>query len=166
MFAAAAASAMAAVGWMGVRGGLPMLDGPSFTGTLSERGVAALGAWMAAAALVSLALPALTLVIWGRHAGVRRALLAYVFVLAVQIPVEMLFSGVFFPNIVVLTGMVFTGYRLRQLARARRSFASAEGPSRLGRGTVRCCLWLGLVFWSANLAFLVFVALPRAVQFA
>jgi hypothetical protein len=113
---------------------------------------------------VSLVSPAITLLVWGRLAAVRRALLAYVVVLVVQISVEVIFSGVFFPDIVVLTGVVFTGYRLRQLYAARRRFALAEVPSEVGRATVRLCLSLGLVFWSANLAFLVFVALPRVIR--
>ena len=114
---------------------------------------------MAAVALVSLVLPAITLLVWGR-----RALLAYVVVLVVQISVEMAFSGVFFPDIVVLTGIVFTGYRLRQLNAAYWRFIPVEVPSAFGRAAVRLCLSLGLVFWSANLAFLVFVALPRVIR--
>ena len=82
-----------------------------------------------------------------------------------QIAVEMVFSGVFFPDIVVLTGLVFTGYRLRQLDAARRRFVPVEGLSALGRAAVRLSLSLGLAFWSANLTFLVFVALPRVVRF-
>jgi hypothetical protein len=111
-------------------------------------------------AAVALGLPVATLVVWGREAAVRRALLAYVVVLVVQTSVEMVFASVSFPDIVVLTGIVFTGYRLGQLHRARLRFVPAEGPSALGRAAVRCCLSLGLVFWSANLVFLVFIALP------
>ena len=118
---------------------------------------------MAAVALVSLALPATTLLVWGRRAAVRRALLAYEVVLVVQISVEMVFSGLSFPDIVVLTGIVFTGYRLRRLVAARRRFVPVEVPSAVGRAAVRLCLSLGLVFWSANLSFLVFLALPRVV---
>ncbi len=165
VFAAAATAGIALVGWLALRGMLPVFDGAGFVGTLSGWGGSALGAWMAAVALVSLGLPAITLAVWGRQAAVRRALLAYVVVLVVQISVEMIFSGVFFPDIVVLTGIAFTGYRLRQLRRARRRFFPAEGLSAPGRAAVRCCLSLGLVFWSANLAFLTFVALPRLVWF-
>jgi hypothetical protein len=124
------------------------------------------GAWMAAAALVSLALPVVALAIWGRHKGVREALLPYVFVLAVQISVEIFFARIFFPNIVVLTGITFTLYRLGQLARARRAFAATGGPGAYGRAIVGSLLSLGVVFWSANLVFLVLVALPRALQLA
>jgi hypothetical protein len=164
MFAAAATAGIALVGWLAGRGALPVFDGTGFVGTLPGWGGAALGAWMAAVALVSLALPATTLLVWGRRAAVRRAFLAYEVVLVVQISVEMVFSGVFSPDIVVLTGMVFTGYRLRQLYAARRRFVSVEVPSALGRAAVRLCLSLGLVLWSANLAFLVFVALPRVIR--
>jgi hypothetical protein len=165
VFAAAAAGGIAAVGWLAVRGFVPTFDGAGFVSTLSGRGAAALGAWMAAAALVSLVLPATTLAVWGRQTAVRSALLAYVVVLGVQIAVEVVFSGVFFPDIVILTGIVFTGYRLRQLYGARLRFALAEGPSAVGRAAVRLCLSLGLAFWSANLAFLLLVALPRAGWF-
>ncbi len=160
-FTAAATAGSALVGWLAVRGALPVFDGAGFVGALPGWSEAALGAWMAAVSLVSLALPA-TLAVWGREAAVRRALLAYVVVLVVQIPVEMTLSGVFFPDIVVLTGMVFTGYRLWQLRRARRRFVPAEVPFPRGRAAVRCSLSLGLAFWSANL---VFVALPRRVGF-
>jgi hypothetical protein len=160
MFAAAATAGIALVGWLAGRGALPVFDGTGFVGTLPGWGGAALGAWMTAVALVSLAVPATTLLVWGRRAAVRRALLAYEVVLVVQISVEMVFS----PDIVVLTGMVFTGYRLRQLYAARRRFVSVEVPSALGRAAVRLCLSLGLVLWSANLAFLVFVALPRVIR--
>ena len=163
VFAGATAAGAALVGLLAALGVLAVFDGADFVGTLSGRGEAALGAWMAAAALVSLGLPAATLAVWGREAAVRRALLAYVVVLGVQIAVEMVFSGVFFPDIVVLTGIAFTGYRLMQLRGARRRFMFAEGSSPSCRAAVRCCLSLGLVFWSANLAFLVLVALPRVI---
>ena len=165
-FAGATAAGAALVGWLAALGVLPVSDGAGFVGTLSGWGGAALGAWMAAVALVSLGLPAATLAVWGREAAVRRALLAYVVVLVVQISVEMVYSGVFFPDIVVLTGIVFTGYRLMQLYGARQRFFLAEAPSPRGGAAVRCCLSLGLVFWSANLVFLVFVALPRVVGIA
>jgi hypothetical protein len=159
VFAGAATTGIALVGWLAVRGALPVFDGAGFVGALPGWGEAALGAWMAAVVLVSLGLPLVTLAVWGRLAAVRRALLV------VQIAVEMVFSGVFFPDIVVLTGIVFTGYRLRQLDAARRRFVPVEVPSALGRVAVRLSLSLGLAFWSANLAFLVLVALPRVVRF-
>jgi hypothetical protein len=165
VFAGAATAGIALVGWLAVRGALPGFDGDGFVGTLPGWGEAALGAWMAAVVLVSLGLPLVTLAVWGRLAVVRRALLACVVVLVVQISVEMVFSGVFFPDIVVLTGIVFTGYRLRQLDAARRRFVPVEVPSALGRAAVRLSLSLGIAFWSANLVFLVFVALPRVVRF-
>ena len=118
---------------------------------------------MAAVALVSLVLPVATLAVWGREEAVRRALVAYVVVLAAQITVEMVYSSLFFPDIVVFTGISFTSYRLVQLRGARRRFVFTEGFSARGRAAVRCCLSLGLVFWSANLAFLVSFALPRVV---
>ncbi len=111
VFAAAATAGIALVRWLALRGVLPVSDGAGFVGTLSGWSGSALGAWMAAVALVSLGLPAITLAVWGWQVAVRRALLAYVVVLVVQISVEMIFSGVFFPDIVVLTGMAFKTWK-------------------------------------------------------
>ncbi len=114
-------------------------------------------------AAVSLVLPVAALAGFGRCGAVRRALLPYVLVLVVQILVEMSLSAAFVPNIVVLTGVVFTGYRIWRLFGARRDFAAAPPPSRSARVSVGAMLSLGLVLWAANLAFLLLVALPRVV---
>ena len=81
VFAGAATAGTALVGWLAVRGSLPVFDGAGFVGTLPGCGGTALGAWMAAVVLVSLELPLATLAVWGRRAAVRRALLAHVVVL-------------------------------------------------------------------------------------
>lgn len=77
----------------------------------------------------------------------------------------MVFAEVFFQNIVILTGTTFTLYRLGQLVYARRAFSGTEGAGRYGRAVVGGILSLGLVFWSTNLAFLLFIALPHAIRF-
>ena len=76
VFAGAATAGTALVGWLAVRGSLPVFDGAGFVGTLPGCGGTALGAWMAAVVLVSLELPLATLAVWGRRAAVGWALLA------------------------------------------------------------------------------------------
>ncbi len=162
-FVVLATAGLAITGWLGA--GSQLLGGRSFAETLSGPGTAVLGAWMVSVALVSLALPVLALAIWGRREGVSRALLPYMLVLVAQILVEMVFAKIFFQNIVILTGTTFTLYRLGQLVYARRAFSVTEGAGRYGRAVVGGILSLGLVFWSANLAFLLLVALPYAIRF-
>ena len=163
LFVAAATLGFAVFGVSGVGGRL--LGGAAFVETLSGAGGVVLGVWMACAVILSLALPVVALVIWGRNAGVRGVLLPYLLVLVAQIVVEMVLAGVFFPNIVVLTGLAFTLFRLGQLVSARRAFAAAGAAGRYGRACVGIILSLGLLFWSGNLAFLVLVALPRVLRF-
>ena len=161
-FVAVATVALALVGWSS-GGAFPVLRETPVAEALPAWGRAALGVWMGLLAVVSLVLPALALIAWGRHAAVRRALLPYALVLAAQILVEVTFSSVFVPNVVVLTGLVFTAYRLWQLWTTRRFFSGVEDPAGPGRSSVRALLSLGLVCWTANLLFLLSVALPLAV---
>ena len=165
-FAVGAAVALALLGWFLVAiepFGVGLVDAP-VAGKLPEWGAAALGVWMGCVGVVALVLPGLALVGWGRYPSVRLALLPYVSVLGFQILLEMLLAVAIAPNLVVLVGLVFTGYRLRQLQIARRIFAGAHGPSGTGRAVVGRVLSLGLLFWSVNLIFLASVALPRVVQ--
>ena len=161
-FVVAATVALALVGWSSGTA-LPVLRETPVAEALPAWGRAALGVWMGVLAVVSLALPLLALIIWGRHASVRRALLPYALVLAAQILIEATFSSVFVPNLVVLTGLFFTAYRLWQLWTTRRFFSGVESPTGPGRSFVGGLLSLGLVCWAANLSFLLLVALPLAV---
>lgn len=166
LFVVFGTAALALVGLLVVNGGLlgvGLADTP-----VAERlpgwGVTALGIWMGTVGVVALILPALALVVWGRYTSVRLALLPYVLLLGVQILVEIVFASVFVPNMVVLVGLVYTGYRLRQLLAAREAFVATSSPTGYGRVVVGGVLSLGLIFWSANLVFLLFVALPRVLQ--
>ena len=152
------------VGMTGV--GESLLGGEPFVETLPGWGRSVLAWWMVCGALVSLALPVMALAIWGRQEGVGRALVPYMLVLVAQVLIEATFGGVFYPNIVVLTGAAFTAYRLGQLVKARRVIAGARNVGTTGRRVVGGILAAGLAFWTANLAFLVLVALPRVAGLA
>ncbi len=122
------------------------------------------GVWMIAIAVVALLLPLLALAFYGRYSSVRLALLPYVLVLIAQILTEVLFMRMFVSNIVVVTGLVYTSYRLWQLWSSRKYFRAMERPTGFGRGAVGALLSLGLIFWAANLLFLSLIALPRVVE--
>ena len=132
--------------------------------TLPGWGRVALGAWMLAILCVSVLGPLAALAVWGRYREVRRVLLPYVLVLLAQISVEVALPGAVPPNVVVLTGIAFTGYRLLQLWSCRRFFRAAEGPGGLGNAVVGGLLSAGLAFWTANGLFLLLVALPGVVR--
>ncbi len=130
--------------------------------TFPAWGVTAFAVWMALAVLTSVVLPVLALVCWRRDGQVRAVLGPYLGLLAVQIPTEVIFAQIFFPNITAITGIVYTGYRLYQLWYFQQAFAQQPQQAFRDRA-VRNILIIGICFWSANLVFLVGVLLTRVV---
>jgi hypothetical protein len=152
--------------WYLAAGGLPWLM-PISTQELFQRAPRWVGPafrlWMATAAILTLALPLLALVAWGRHASIRQALLPYTLVLVVQIATESAITRRLSPRAVVLTGLVYTSYRLWQLMRARAALAAAPAPVGFARRGVDFLLQAGLVFWSANLLVLLALMAGRTL---
>ena len=142
---------------------VPVLEETPVAETLPGWGQVALGAWMLAISAVSIIGPLAALAVWGGDAGVRRVLLPYVLVLVAQISIEITLRGAAPPNVVVLTGLAFTGYRLLQLRSCRRFFRGAGVLGR-PRKVVGGLLTAGLAFWAANGLFLLLVALPLIVK--
>ena len=165
LFVSVAAVGLALAGWLSAAGSLGgfSIEGTLVLKTLPPWGVAVFKVWMVVIAVVSLVLPAGALAVFGRYGAVRRTLLPYVLVLMAQIMVEMSLSAAYTPNIVVPTGLVFTSYRLWRLFGSRKDFAAAPPPLRSARVSVEAILFLGLILWSGNLAFLLCVAVPRAL---
>jgi hypothetical protein len=119
--------------------------------------------WMTTAVILTLGLPVLALVGWGRHASVRCALLPYVLVLAIQIATESALSRIFSARPVALAGLLYTSYRLWQLVRARAAFAAEPAPVGFARRAVSFILVAGLVFWSANLLVVLAIVAGRTL---
>jgi hypothetical protein len=176
-FVVASTVALAGVGALQAAGGLPWVvpgDESVLTGfydSLPGWAQLAFGAWQAGAVLLGLVLPAAVIARWGRRGAggvaVRAALAPYALVLLWQVVLEATLARVFFPSIVVLTGVVYTAHRLRQLQRSRRVFAASPAeqafPARAGNA-VRALLVAGTVFWSLNLAFLLTTQLPQIID--
>lgn len=170
-FVAAATAALAAAGLLVQVGLLPWVEPGldsgllGFYDSLSPSARTAFAGWQATGVLVSVVLPSLALLAWGRRdRDVHRVLAPYLLVLLVQVGVEAVLAQVFFPNIVVLTGLLYTGYRLRQLRHSRAAMAAPHVPGRSHRRVVRVLLTAGLAFWTTNLAFLLTVALPAITR--
>jgi hypothetical protein len=130
----------------------PLWVGPAFRG------------WFTTAALLTLLLPLLALVAWGRNASVRWALLPYMLLLVVQIATEKVLARLFTIKAAAFIGLVYTGYRVWQLVRTRAAFAAAPAPSGLARHGVNLILRAGLIFWSANLLLLMAIVVGRTLM--
>lgn len=166
LFVPAVTGILALVGWLNGQGTLPGIRlgaGPGIFEALPPTGRSALLLWMGTAAVVGLVLPTLALARWGRQEVVRRVLLPYVGILLVQLLTEWWFTQTFGWYMGPLTGLIYTTYRIGQLRSARKSLALSR-PYQPGRHVLLGLLGLAFTFWSANLAMLVMVALPRVVS--
>ena len=109
--------------------------------------------WMRLAVVLAVLAPAATLARWGADPAVRRALLPYLGVLLVQVGTEATLPRLLPSWTVLLTGTLYTGFRLWQLRTARADLASAL-PATHGRRAARALVTAGLGFWALNLAVL------------
>lgn len=138
-------------------GGLSMPYQPLVGG-----GIAVLFGWLLSVFSISVILPLVTLLIWWRNRAVRRVLLLYIGVVAIQLIGETQFSGLFAPIIVpVCGGLLYSSFRAWQLWHFQRYITTLDTLGTLGRQIVRGVLLAGVVIWALNVAFLITVALPR-----
>lgn len=138
-------------------GGLRMPYQPLIGG-----GIAVLFGWLLSVFSISVVLPLVTLLIWWRNRDVRRVLLLYLGVVAVQLIGETQLSWVFAPIIVpVCGGLLYSSFRVWQLWNFQRYIATVSTLRPIGRRIVRGVLLAGVVIWALNVGFLLAVALPR-----
>jgi hypothetical protein len=71
--------------------------------------------WIKLAAFIGLLLPIIAFFVWWRYLDRRKILGFYLVVLIVQIAVEMIVSRVLFPSLVVMSGTIYTAFRIWQL---------------------------------------------------
>ncbi len=119
--------------------------------------------WLGTAVIVSIALPAVAVLVWRDDPAIRAALLPYMLVLLVQIPSERALTRRFGPDMSPITGLIYTSYRVWQLWYLQGYIAATPGPITLAHDVARGLLLFGLGFWTVNLLFLAGVALPRTV---
>ena len=152
-FVLAATALTTAGGLAGAAAGAGVVD----LGTaLGPTGSSVLPLWMALAVVVAVVLPAGVLIRWGRDPVVRRALAPYLGVLLVQVATEATLPRLLPSWTVLVTGALYTGFRLWQLGTARRDLAGArvDVGTRAGRRAAAAVLAVGLAFWAGNLAVL------------
>jgi hypothetical protein len=126
---------------------------------LGDTGGSLLRVWFGLALALAVVLPAGVLLRWGGDPVVRRALLPYLGVLAVQVATEAVVPRLLPPWTVLVSGGLYTGFRLWQLRTARSDLAAASGGP--GRRAAAAVVTAGTVFWTLNL--LVLAASAAAV---
>lgn len=154
------------IGWMVTRGFLPWVAlegamGPSnFVGTAQT----VLMVWMVTALTITFVLPVGALVVWWRDGQVRTLLAPYALLLLIQMPTEMIGAQLFFPNIVVFTGFIYTLYRIYQLWYAQRLARQFVWTTPLRAYVTTSIVWVGLCFWSCNALFLIWTFTTCIIQ--
>jgi hypothetical protein len=96
--------------------------------------------------------------VWWRYLDRRKILGFYLVVLIVQIAVEMIVSRVLFPSLVVMSGTIYTAFRIWQLWQGQQLVKAEVQINNYHSTIFSSLLWLLLLFWSSNLIVLFTVA--------
>lgn len=125
-------------------------------------GIVVLFGWLLTVFSISVVLPLATLLICWRHRDVRRVLLLYIGVVAIQLIGETQLDWLFAPMIVPLCGgLLYSSFRVWQLWNFQRYVATLGTLRPLIRRLARGVLLAGVLIWALNVGFLLAVALPR-----
>jgi hypothetical protein len=105
--------------------------------------------WLSLAIAIGLIIPGVGFLMWRQRPTARTILGFYLLVLAIQILTELIFSRIFFTSLLVIIGSIYTAFRVWHLWQSQQ-FVRGNAGERVMDGL----LWLLLLFWSANLIFL------------
>lgn len=117
-------------------------------------------AWIKLAVVIGLLLPIIALFVWWRYLEPRKVLGFYLVVLIVQIAAEMILSRVLFPSLVVMSGTIYTAFRIWQLWQGQQLVKAGVQIHSESPTVFNNLLWLLLLFWSSNLIVLFVVSWP------
>lgn len=116
--------------------------------------------WLKIAVFLGLLLPGVAFFLWRRYPEPKKILGFYLVVLIIQIASESILSRVLFPSLVVITGTIYTVFRIWQLWQGQQLVNSGVQTNNHNPIIFRILLWLLLLFWSSNLIVLFTVAWP------
>jgi hypothetical protein len=117
--------------------------------------------WIQVAIVIGLLLPGVAFLVWIRHPNLRAVFGFYLLVMGIQIVTEQLCSRIFYASLLVIIGTIYTTFRFWQLWESQQ-FLRANAQSRnVSFAVAQGLLWLMLLFWSANLIFLLVVGWLR-----
>ena len=113
------------------------------------------------AIVIGLLLPGVAFLVWIRHPNLRAVFGFYLLVMGIQIVTEQLCSRIFSASLLVIIGTIYTTFRVWQLWEGQH-FLRANAQSRnVSFAVAQGLVWLMLLFWSANLIFLLAVGWLR-----
>ena len=155
-FVALATLLILLIGWLTISGALPVKLVINYSDWASRF----IQFWIVAAISIGLILPGIAFLVWIRHPEPRLILGLYLLVLIIQIATEHVLSSVLFPSIVVITGSIYTAFRLWQLWQGQQLMIRVAQTGTHSRTIMRGLLWILLLFWSSNLLVLLVLVWP------
>ena len=120
--------------------------------------------WIKIAVFLGVLLPGVAFLVWHDYPEPRKIMGFYLVVLIVQIAAESILSRVFFPSLVVITGTIYTVFRIWQLWQGQQLVMAAAQTNNHNSMIFSSLLWLLLLFWSSNLIVLFAVAWPSILS--
>jgi hypothetical protein len=116
---------------------------------------------MQLAIAVGLVLPIIAFIAWFKRLEVRKIFGFYLLLLVIQIATEQIVSEVWLSSLVMVTGTLYTAFRVWQLWQSLQLVRATQKRSQYR--LVRSVLWLLLLFWSSNLIVLFTIAWPSVL---
>ena len=120
--------------------------------------------WIKIAVVIGVLLPGVAFFVWHRYPEPRKIMEFYLVVLIVQIVTESILSRVLFPSLVVITGTIYTVFRICQLWQGQQLVMAAAQINNHNLIIFSSLLWLLLLFWSSNLIVIFAVSWPNILS--
>lgn len=117
--------------------------------------------WIQVAIAIGLVLPGVAFLVWIRNPNLRTVLGFYLLVMGIQIVTEQICSRIFSASLLVIVGTIYTTFRVWQLWQGQHFLRANARSGNVSFAVAQGLLWLMLLFWSANLIFLVLVGWLR-----
>ncbi len=120
--------------------------------------------WIKIAVFIGVLLPGVAFLVWHDYPEPRKIMGFYLVVLIVQIAAESILSRVLFPSLVVITGTIYTVFRIWQLWQGQQLVMAAAQTNNHNSMIFSSLLWLLLLFWSSNLIVIFAVSWPNILS--
>lgn len=120
--------------------------------------------WIKIAVVIGVLLPGVAFFVWHRYPEPRKIMEFYLVVLIVQIVTESILSRVLFPSLVVITGTIYTVFRICQLWQGQQLVMAAAQINNHNLIIFSSLLWLLLLFLSSNLIVIFAVSWPNILS--
>lgn len=117
--------------------------------------------WIQLALVIGVILPGVTFLIGIRQPKLRIVFGFYLLVVIIQLVTEQICSRVFSSSLLVIIGSIYTAFRVWQLWQELQFLKVNAQSANVSEQIAPGVLWLMLLFWSANLIFLLVVGWLR-----